>query len=122
MRFEWDESKNTAHIRKHKIDFCDVPSVFDAPLMVEYDDRQDYGKDRWIGIGTLRGIIVVVVVFTEGFFREAKLWQPRPKVMVTVEMDADVLEWFKNESDNWEARLQAALRLYVETHKAYQKT
>jgi uncharacterized protein (DUF4415 family) len=37
-------------------------------------------------------------------------------------MDADVLEWFTSESDNWEARLQAALRLYVETHKAYQQT
>ncbi|MBN1582989.1 MAG: BrnA antitoxin family protein [Anaerolineae bacterium] len=59
---------------------------------------------------------------TERFFQEAKLWQPRPKVTVTVEMDADVLEWFKSESDNWEARLQAALRLYVEAHKAYQKT
>ena len=65
MRFEWDESKNTAHIRKHKIDFCDVPSVFDAPLLVKYDDRQDCGEDRWIGIGALRGITVVVVVFTE---------------------------------------------------------
>ena len=65
MRFKWDESKNAANIRKHKIDFCDVPSVFDAPLLVQYDDRQDYGEDRWIGIGTLRGITVVVVVFTE---------------------------------------------------------
>jgi uncharacterized protein (DUF4415 family) len=59
---------------------------------------------------------------TERFFREAKLWQSRPKVTVTVKVDADVLEWFKSESDNWEARLQAALRLYVETHKAYQQT
>ena len=54
----------------------------------------------------------------ERFFREARLWQ-QPKVTVTVEMDADLLEWFKAESEDWEARLQAALRLYVEVHKAY---
>jgi len=39
--------------------------VFDAPLLVEYDDRQNYSEDRWTGIGLLRGIVVVVVVFTE---------------------------------------------------------
>ena len=55
----------------------------------------------------------------ERFFREARLWQPQPKVTVTLEMDADLLDWFKAESDDWEARLQAALRLYVEAHKAY---
>ena len=65
MRFEWDERKNAANIRKHKIDFADVPAVFDGPLLVAYDDRRDYGEDRWIGIGVLRGIIVVVVVFSE---------------------------------------------------------
>jgi uncharacterized DUF497 family protein len=39
--------------------------VFDAPLLIEYDDRQDYGEDRWTGIGLLQGIVVVIVVFTE---------------------------------------------------------
>ena len=28
------------------------------------DQREDYGEDRWIGIGLLRGI-PVVIVFTE---------------------------------------------------------
>lgn len=59
---------------------------------------------------------------TESFFQHARLWRQRRKVQVTVEMDADILEWFKTESDNWETRLQAALRLYVEAHKAYQQT
>ena len=39
--------------------------MFDAPLLIEYDDRQDYGEDRWTGIGLLQGIVVVIVVFTE---------------------------------------------------------
>ena len=51
MRFEWDEHKNLLNIRNHKIDF-------------QLDDREDYGEERWIGIGMLRDI-PVVVVFTE---------------------------------------------------------
>ena len=34
------------------------------PLRISLDERQDYGEDRWIGIGILDGR-VVVVVFTE---------------------------------------------------------
>ncbi len=54
------------------------------------------------------------------FFQRVQLWRSRQKVTVTVEMDADVLEWFQTAGDNWEAKVQAALRLYVEAHKAYQ--
>lgn len=63
-----------------------------------------------------------IAPLTEDFFRRARLWKPHQKVQVTVEVDADILEWFQTEDDDWEARLQAALRLYVETHRAYQQT
>ena len=33
-------------------------------MLVALDDRQDYGEDRWIGIGMLN-TRVVVIVFTE---------------------------------------------------------
>ena len=55
---------------------------------------------------------------TETFFERARLWRPRQKVMVTMEVDADVVEWFKAEAEDWEARMRAALRLYVEAHQA----
>jgi uncharacterized protein (DUF4415 family) len=55
------------------------------------------------------------------FFKRAKVWRPQPKVTVTVELDADILEWFKAEAEDWEARMQTALRLYVEAHKAYRQ-
>lgn len=64
MRFEWDAAKNRSNVIDHKINFVDVPAVFNAPMLVELDEREDYGEDRWIGIGLLR-TIVVVVVFTE---------------------------------------------------------
>ncbi|WP_207687098.1 BrnT family toxin [Desulfonema limicola] len=64
MNFEWDENKNIVNIRKHKIDFSDVPLVFDKTMLIDYDDSQIYDEDRWIGIGLLQNI-VVVIVFTE---------------------------------------------------------
>lgn len=64
MRFEWDEQKNHANIRKHGFNFADAWEVFEAPMLVDLDDRLDYGEDRWIGIGRLRARIVVVV-YTE---------------------------------------------------------
>jgi uncharacterized protein len=64
VRFEWDERKNQENIRKHGFDFQDAPEVFDSPMLTRLDDREDYGEERWIGVGGLQGQ-VVAVVFTE---------------------------------------------------------
>lgn len=64
MQFEWDEAKNLANIKKHGIDFADVPLVFENEMLMDLDERFDYGEDRWIGIGFL-GPGVVVVVWVE---------------------------------------------------------
>lgn len=61
MRFEWDAAKNEANIRKHGIDFADVVTMFGQPMLVVLDDREDYGEERWIGIGWIRQLIGVVV-------------------------------------------------------------
>jgi len=65
MRIEWDEHKNSDNIRKHGLDFSFAHQVFQRPVLRTLDDRQDYGEDRWIGIGMLDGVRVVVVVFIE---------------------------------------------------------
>jgi len=64
MQFEWDEAKNIENIRKHEIDFADVPTMFDGEMLIELDDRFDYGEDRWFGVGFL-GSGIAVVVWTE---------------------------------------------------------
>ncbi|MEE3719665.1 BrnT family toxin [Tumidithrix elongata RA019] len=64
MKFEWDEAKNLENIRKHEIDFADVPPMFDDEILIDLDDRFDYGEDRWVGIGFL-GSGIAVVVWTE---------------------------------------------------------
>ncbi|HEY2762146.1 MAG TPA: BrnT family toxin [Pirellulales bacterium] len=64
MRFEWDEHKNEENLRKHKINFADVPAIFAAPMLVRLDDRKEYGEERWVGIGYL-SVTVAVVVWVE---------------------------------------------------------
>jgi hypothetical protein len=64
MTFEWDSAKNRQNIRNHGIDFLDVPSMFQHPIVTFLDERRDYGEDRWIGVGMLK-THVAVIVFTE---------------------------------------------------------
>lgn len=67
MKVEWDEAKNEINIRKHGFDFADVHRVINGhyPFLSRLDTREDYGEDRWQGIGILDGIVVVVIIFTE---------------------------------------------------------
>lgn len=61
MKFEWDEAKRQTNIRKHGIDFADLEFLFDGETVTVPDDRFDYGEDRFITLGILNGIILVVV-------------------------------------------------------------
>ncbi|MCI0525366.1 MAG: BrnT family toxin [Acidobacteria bacterium] len=60
MKIDWDEKKNRTNIKKHGFDFADAEEVFDGPMYIAPDTREDYGEDRWIGIGDFRGRIVVI--------------------------------------------------------------
>lgn len=63
MRFEWDENKRTANLRKHGLDFIDAWKIFQSPTATRFDDRFD-DEDRWVTIGALDNRIVVLV-YTE---------------------------------------------------------
>ena len=64
MQFEWDEEKNRENIRKHGLDFADAWQIFEAPMLTMLDTKEDYGEDRFLGLGFLKNF-VVVVVYTE---------------------------------------------------------
>jgi uncharacterized DUF497 family protein len=64
MEFEWDEVKRRANYAKHGLDFRDAQRVFQGITLSAEDNRQDYGETRFISLGLL-GDLVVVVVFTE---------------------------------------------------------
>lgn len=57
----------------------------------------------------------------ETFFAGANLRLPENKVAVTVSVDADVLEWFKAQGEEFQKRINAALRIYAEAHKEHHR-
>ena len=61
MRFEWDENKRLANIRKHSFDFADVSSIFDSDTVTVEDDRYNYGEQRFMTFALLQGRIIAVV-------------------------------------------------------------
>jgi len=63
MQFEWDEDKNEVNIQKHGLDFADGEELFDGkyPFLVASDTDEDYGEERWRGIGMIYGRVVVAI-------------------------------------------------------------
>ncbi len=53
----------------------------------------------------------------EAFFDSARLRMPDKKVSVTLHVDADVLEWFQAQGEDFRNRINAALKIYAEAHK-----
>jgi uncharacterized protein len=60
-RYTWDEKKRQRTLAARGLDFADAPLVFDGVIFTFEDDRQDYGEQRWVTLGMLRGRVVVVV-------------------------------------------------------------
>ena len=56
---------------------------------------------------------------SESFFARAVWRKPQPPIAVTIHLDPDVLVWFKAQGTEYEKRINAALRIYAEAHKAY---
>jgi uncharacterized protein len=64
MKFEWDEVKRRANYAKHGLDLRDAAKVFQGITLTAEDERRDYGEKRFISLGLLEDV-VVVVVYTE---------------------------------------------------------
>ncbi len=58
---------------------------------------------------------------TEKFFTTAKWRMPKPTVKVMVEVEPEVIEWFKAQGDNYQRYLAAALRIYAQAHTMPEK-
>lgn len=61
IRFEWDESKRRANLRKHGFDFAGVEQGFEGPTFTVEDDRANYGESRFVTIGFWAERVVNIV-------------------------------------------------------------
>ena len=50
----------------------------------------------------------------EDFFTKGELRLPKQKPLISIRVDADVLEWFKAQGPGYQTRMNAVLRLYMD--------
>ena len=63
MRIVWDDSKNFANQRKHRLSFDEASRLFESEVdcLEFFDEAHSVDEDRFLAIGPIaRGIIVVV--------------------------------------------------------------
>ena len=67
MQFDWDDEKEKSNIEKHGIDFSTAALVFgDINRIEKYDELHSVNEDRYITIGRISEVaVVVIVVYTE---------------------------------------------------------
>ena len=54
---------------------------------------------------------------TEQFFMRAKLLIPRAMIDQTIQLDADILQWFKDQEQDYTQSINHVLRSYIKAHK-----
>jgi uncharacterized DUF497 family protein len=63
--FEWDDAKAQANLRKHKVRFEHAAEACEDPFaLIELEDSQDYGEERFLLIGRAQDG-VIAVIYTE---------------------------------------------------------
>jgi uncharacterized DUF497 family protein len=69
--FEWDDAKAEANFRKHKVRFDHAAEACEDPFaLIELDDSEEYGEDRFLLIGrAVDGVLTVVCTERNGRVR-----------------------------------------------------
>ncbi|MCE8014339.1 BrnT family toxin [Billgrantia desiderata] len=61
MKLTYDEHKRAKTLEARGLDFADASDIFAGHHFNLLDDRNDYGEERYITVGTLKGRMVIVV-------------------------------------------------------------
>jgi len=59
--YEWDDEKRRRTLRKHGVDFADLPTALEADMIYEEDPDHSTDEDRWHALTSCRGRFVMVV-------------------------------------------------------------
>lgn len=74
MKVSYDRRKKERTLAERELDFDDAVHVFAGTTIDFIDDRLDYGEERWITFGRLKGRLVALV------------WTPRGKARHIISM------------------------------------
>lgn len=59
--FEWHEDKAQTNLAKHRLSFPLASRIWDDPLHMIVPDGIYDGEERWLAIGSINGVVVIVV-------------------------------------------------------------
>ncbi len=62
-----------------------------------------------------------IAALDDSFFTKETVELPKPKDVVTIRVDHDVLEWFKHQGKGYQTRMNAVLKSYVTAHQKIKK-
>ena len=72
-RFEWDDRKAEANLRKHQVSFQEGATVFDDELGMEVDDLEhSWDEPRQILIGTSSSSKVLLVIYVDRLLQNGR--------------------------------------------------
>jgi uncharacterized protein len=66
MDFEWDAAKEHANWKKHGVDFRTAAKIFLDPYVIEFEDSDAEGEQRFRAIGQVDGRMLLVVYTMRG--------------------------------------------------------
>jgi len=110
MNYEWDPNKAKSNFKKHGVKFADAVGVFEDENAITIQD--DHKSEE-----CMRTKMKKEYNFSEGK-RGAVVPVPKGKTRITIRIDDDILEWFRNEVEaagggNYQTLINQALREYI---------
>ncbi len=89
-------------------------------MTVKKRDLKKHSLTDWKRIDSMRDEEIDfsdIPELDDNFFKNAELVLPKPKVVVTLRVDADVMEWFRNKGKGYQTMMNAVLKGWVEQHR-----
>ena len=53
---------------------------------------------------------------TKKFWKDAEIFMPQHKVHISLRLDEDTINYFKEEGDGYQSRINAVLKAFINTH------
>lgn len=98
-RFTIDELRKLAEHGESRTDTARVQAMSDEDV-----ERAVASDPDWDGI-------------PDDWHKQAEAVMPRPKIPVSIRLDADLIEHFRSTGRGWQTRVNAILRAYKEARK-----
>lgn len=94
--------------------------------IVTYNPRKHKSRTDWKRVRSLTDQDIeravasdpdAAPIMDQAWWRDARVVLPVPKVPVSVRLDRDVLEWFKDQGPRYQSRINAVLRAFMLAHR-----